>query len=734
MAHDPIPDISVLIVSWNTRDYLARCLRAVPGASGTLTVEIIVVDNGSSDGSQAMLAEEFPHVRVIQSRENVGFGKASNIGVQASRGRTLLILGSDCELQPVSLPPMVVELDRDPSIGMVLCRILNPDGSLQPSVHESFPSPWSQLGDLFFLPSLRYAVYRRPALHRWLLRATLKAHLRTRDVAWGGGMCMLVRRNLFLSLGGFDERFFMYCEDMDLCKRIREAGCRVRYLAEPSAIHGWGKSTEQVPERMLCESYKSRILYFDKHFPGWGGVVAIWTAVWELEVRRLLFALAARLPVNKRGALKDRASACAACLEAVRAIEPQTAERSARSGTHAFLLLLVVIVLFSLVRYLHDLAKFLIESPFVDFAYYYTYATVVSLGMNPFDPQAVAQVVESLKIRRAGGSAAYPPLFYVLMRPWVLLPFHWSAVAWVLTNQVLFLATLGLCFRRFASAGPVQIAAALFVVLNYQPLLEDIALGQSNVLLLFLAALAWWGLREERPWTAAAAVGLMFHVKVQFGLLLPLLWWMGYPLVCARALLIAGAGVGVGLLFLGPEQYLTYVHYIFTLPDHAPAWTRNFSPRATFHRLLGSLSGGPVLADCLVLALDAALLLVFARAIPRSIPPGSTGPDWSWGLGLVAVVLLSPFTEEHHFVVLLFPFTLLLLCDAFATMPLKEQAVSVGSILLLGSRYSLEQFSAVHQGVLSLLATGKLLGVAGLAWVLVKRLHTQANAGIDRAA
>lgn len=315
MAHDHIPDISALIVSWNTRDYLVRCLRAIPGATGTLTVEIIVVDNGSSDGTQAMLAEEFPHVRVIQSRENVGFGKASNIGVQASRGRTLLILGSDCELQPVSLPPMIVELDRDPSIGMVLCRILNPDGSLQPSVHESFPSPWSQLGDLFFLPSLRYAVYRRPALHRWLLRATLKAHLRTRDVAWGGGMCMLVRRDLFLSLGGFDERFFMYSEDMDLCKRIREAGCRVRYLAEPSAVHNWGKSTEQVPERMLCESYKSRILYFDKHFPGWGGAVARWITKRELGFRFLIFSLLAFVPSRHQSVFRQKAVTSGACFK-----------------------------------------------------------------------------------------------------------------------------------------------------------------------------------------------------------------------------------------------------------------------------------------------------------------------------------------------------------------------------------------------------------------------------------
>lgn len=315
MTHDAIPDISILIVGWNTRDYLARCLRAVPGAAEKLTVEIVVVDNGSTDGTQAMLAEEFPHVQIIQNDENVGFGRANNIGAKVSRGRTLLILGSDCELQPGSLPSMVAELDRDPAIGMVLCRILNPDGSLQPSVHESFPSPWSQLGDLFFLSSLRYALYRHPALHPWLLRSTARAHARTRDVAWGGGACALVRRDLFLSLGGFDERFFMYSEDMDLCKRIGEAGYRLRYLAEPSAIHNWGKSTEQVPERMLCESYKSRILYFDKHFPGWGGSMARWIIKRELGFRTLVFALLAFVPSRHQSVFRQKAATSSACIK-----------------------------------------------------------------------------------------------------------------------------------------------------------------------------------------------------------------------------------------------------------------------------------------------------------------------------------------------------------------------------------------------------------------------------------
>ena len=263
------PDVSIIIVSWNTSAYLRRCLAAIPQAAVGLTIEVIVVDNGSTDGTQAMLAEKFPRVRVIQKPENLGFGRANNVGARASQGRTILLLNSDCELQSSALAAMVSALDGDPSLGAVFCRLLNTDGTLQPSVHPSFPSPWSTIGDLFFLSSLRYAVYRTPVLHRWLLVWTVRAHGEAHDVAWGGGACLLIRRAVLEATGGFDEQFFMYCEDMDLCKRIREAGYRLRYLPEPSAIHHWGKSTAQLPATMLREAYKSRVYYFQKHFPGW---------------------------------------------------------------------------------------------------------------------------------------------------------------------------------------------------------------------------------------------------------------------------------------------------------------------------------------------------------------------------------------------------------------------------------------------------------------------------------
>lgn len=717
------PDVSLVIVSWNTRTDLAQCLRAVPAAAGQLTVEVIVVDNGSSDGTQAMLAGEFPHVRVIQNRDNVGYGRANNIGARTSTGRALLILNSDCELQPGSLQSMVAELERDASIGMVLCRILNPDRTLQPSVHESFPSPWSQLGDLFFLSSLRYAMYRRPALHRWLLRSTVKAHQRTRDVAWGGGMCMLVRRELFDALGGFDERFFMYCEDMDLCKRIRGAGYRVRYLAEPCAVHGWGKSTAQLPERMLEESCKSRVRYFEKHYPGWGGSVSLWIVLMTLDVRIVLFSLLAVPAARHRQAWQGRAAASRTCRQSLRECFQQPGARVTWSGGEVLPLLLMVVILFSGFRYIHDIVKALAEAPFIDFAHYYTYGTAVAKGLDPFDADAIAKLDGALHLRRAGGSAGYPPLFYLFMQLWVWLPFRLSSVIWFVVNQVMLFAVLLFCFRRYATAAPVQIALGLFVVFNYQPLFENVVLGQSNVLLLFLVVLSWWGLRSGRWWTAAMAVGLVAHIKPQFGLLLPLLWWMGYGRVCVRALVVVVAGLGAGLIALGPAQHTNYLHYILTLPDHQPIWSGNLSPRGTLHRLVDGVDQSGTFASLLVIALDAVLVIVFARATRGPVSSASARLDWSWSLGLVAAILLSPFTEEHHFVLLLFPLLLLLFGDAAASMPQTERALLVLAILLLGSRFSLAQFPAFHQGALSLLTTGKLLGVAILGWILLRRLH-----------
>jgi len=404
-----------------------------------------------------------------------------------------------------------------------------------------------------------------------------------------------------------------------------------------------------------------------------------------------------------------------------------SSEKGGRFETDPVLFLLQLVVLFSAVRYLHELVKFLVESPFIDFAHYYTYATVVAMGLDPFDPQAVARVDELLHIRRAGSAANYPPLFYLFMQPWVLLPFRPAAVAWFLAGQACLLASFMLCMRAAVPVSPVRAATALFVILNFQPLLESVVLGQTNLLLLLLVTLAWCGLRGGYPWVTAGAVAVAFHIKVQYGLFLPLLWWMGRRTESLRAAVLAGLGLGVSLLVLGPAHHQEYLRYIAAMPDYLLTWTANLSPRATFHRLFDVASLSPVVADSLWLVLGVGILIWWMRIIPHPLPACSPAVDWAWGLGLCVMLLVAPLTEEHHLVVLLLPLTLLVLDRTDPTLRPRDVAMLIASILLLGSRYSFERFPSFHQGILSLLLTGKLLGVIALIWVLWGRLRAQSQ-------
>ena len=717
------PDITVVIVSWNTRQALERCLASLQQAARQGSLEIIVVDNGSTDGSQAMVAERFPSVRLIQNRDNLGYGKAVNIGVKAGTGRHTLILNSDCELASGALAGMAGQLDRDPAVGGLFCRLLNPDGSLQPSVHEQFPSPWGMLGDLFGWSSLRHAVYRRPRLHRWLLRGTLRAHEEERDVEWGGGACLLMRRSAFDAVGGFDERFFMYYEDLDLCHRLRDAGHRLRYVPTATAVHHWGESTAQAPERMLVESYRSRRQYFETYFPGWGGEFSRWTALAEQRMRRVILAGAAMLLPGCRDRAQKQREVSRQC---ERQLQEQASAGVPEAGKLSFRSLAVGCLLvtgFSLFRYLHDISQIVLEAPFIDFAHYYTYAYLMGQGLNPFDPQAVAMVDDVLKIRRAGAAANYPPLFYLLMQPWTWMPFHVSAFVWTIVGQVSLFAAVGLCLWHRTTPNPLQLTAALFVALNYQPAMENAALGQANALLFLLVTLAWWGLRSGHHWLTACLIGIAPHIKIQYGLLILLLWVMRHRAVSVRAAVVAGLGVVVGTLVLGETHYLDYLRYLAAMPDYLASWTANLSVRGTLNRLLLPLEHGRVVADAATLAAGLAILLVLVRAIPRSIPPDTHTVDWVWSAGLCAMLLVSPLTEEHHLVVLLFPLLRLLCAD----VPLRagELPLALGAMILVGSRYSFERFPILHEGPLSLLTTGKLLGVVALMWLLVRRLQAR---------
>jgi hypothetical protein len=319
--------------------------------------------------------------------------------------------------------------------------------------------------------------------------------------------------------------------------------------------------------------------------------------------------------------------------------------------------------------------------------------------------------------------ANYPPLFYLLMRPWTWLPFHASAIAWLLMSQACLVGAVALCIRCARTLSLVRLATALFVVLNFQPIQENLAVGNSNMVLLLLMTAAWWGLHTGFVWLAACAMAIAVHIKVQYLVMLPLLWWMGQRRASAYATLLAGAGIGVGLFFLGEGHYRAYGQVLLSSPDSLVSWTENLSLRAILHRACDGLEGGRLLADGLWIMSSAAVLGLCAWAVPRSTASGSRALDWAFSLGFVAMLLLSPVTEEHHMVVLLLPLMLLLLSEPDEGGSSGEGVLLLVSVLLLGSLYSLVRFPLFNHGLWSLLEAGKTAGVVCLGWILVRRLR-----------
>ncbi len=240
--HEPI-DVSIIIVNWRSKDFVRQCLRSIEANAGGLTVEIIVVDGASFDGCGEMLAVEFPQARFIQASENRGFGYANNLGAKTARGHYLLLLNPDTELHPEALPRLVATHRAHPRCGLVGPRLLNTDGTLQKSCVQAFPTPLNQaLGSEFLLKLM-------PNSRLWGSARAFASDEPT-PVEAISGACMLIERSLYERLGGFDERYFMYAEDMDLCKRVSLTGHQVFHDPMSLVLHHGGQSSRTQPSRV----------------------------------------------------------------------------------------------------------------------------------------------------------------------------------------------------------------------------------------------------------------------------------------------------------------------------------------------------------------------------------------------------------------------------------------------------------------------------------------------------
>ncbi len=273
-------DLSVIIVSFNTRDLLRDCLQTLFRHGVGLRLQTIVVDNASEDGSADMVAAEFPEVILIRSSANLGFGPANNRGLERATGRYVVLLNSDAFIDEDTLRHSLERMDAEPDVGLAGGRLVGREGEWQPSARR-FPSLLNELLTISGLSA------RWPG-SRFFGRVdrTWADPLEPADVDWVPGAYSIIRRSVLEQIGAFDERFFLYFEEVDLCQRIKAAGYRIVYWPEIRVVHIGGESSRTIKRLTFSGSgsqltlwrMRSQALYYRKHH----GLLGAWLSM-QLE-------------------------------------------------------------------------------------------------------------------------------------------------------------------------------------------------------------------------------------------------------------------------------------------------------------------------------------------------------------------------------------------------------------------------------------------------------------------
>jgi len=235
-------DLSVIIVNYNTKDFLAECLNSVAAQSG-IEFETFVVDNASRDNVGDMIRKDFPEVKFIQNEHNMGFGKANNQALRLCDSRYVYFLNPDTRVRPDAFRIMTEFMDSDAETGLAGTRIINPDGSSQPSVEKRYPGQ-------------RHSKEEQSAFRQ------MKG-----DIAWVSGASMVARQEAVASVKGFDEDFFLYAEETDLCLRIRKAGWAIGYIPEAVIVHWDGQSERNTaPAEVWKKKFRGELVFYKKHY------------------------------------------------------------------------------------------------------------------------------------------------------------------------------------------------------------------------------------------------------------------------------------------------------------------------------------------------------------------------------------------------------------------------------------------------------------------------------------
>jgi len=267
------PLVAVIVVNYNTGDHLAHCLGSLVREMAALSWEAIVVDNGSVDGSERCVSSYGPRAKLVSAGTNLGFGRAVNLGVARTQAEKLLLLNPDGELRPNAVETLIGELERFPTCAVIGPRIVNDDGSVQgsargdPTLMTGLFGRSSLLTRLF--PHSRAA--RRNVVRSDAPKDIVSGFSRTSaegqsiEVDWVSGACMLVRRDAFEMCGGFDEGYFLYWEDADLCRRLRRRGYTVRYAPRAEVRHTVGGSSQTARRLAIRAFHRSAFRYYSTY-------------------------------------------------------------------------------------------------------------------------------------------------------------------------------------------------------------------------------------------------------------------------------------------------------------------------------------------------------------------------------------------------------------------------------------------------------------------------------------
>ncbi len=279
------PVLSIILLSWNVRDLLRKCLASLP--LNNAAVEIIVVDAASADGSADMVRAEFPAVRLLAATENLGYTRGNNVGLAAAAGQYLLILNPDTEVVDDALAQMQAYLAAHPQVGVLGPQLIHPDGRVQ-STRRRFPTLAVALFESTWLQPLAPRVW----LDRYYARDLPDDAIA--EVDWTMGAALMTRRAVYAQVGGFDEGFFMYSEEVDWCRRVKAAGWQVVYFPPARIIHHAGRSSDQVPAATHIRFNTSKVRYFRKYHGALAAEVVRWVLLgnfawqWALEAAKWL--------------------------------------------------------------------------------------------------------------------------------------------------------------------------------------------------------------------------------------------------------------------------------------------------------------------------------------------------------------------------------------------------------------------------------------------------------------